>query len=105
MARCRCVGTTCHCLLVAGNGITVLGTGSPDDPWAISTCVDCSSQGAPGDVMTLGPDGIWHPGPPTQVPPGSIQVGEGISGTGTVAAPLRVDLCTYGDLKTACAAP
>lgn len=173
MARCRCEGSICTCVLLAGDGVQIQGTGAAGVPWVISAptrstdsvdvddtttldltrvgngteadpyvisgaaiigalvdfldtssidatvtgagsladplqvtlrhkCLDCGLPGNPGDVLTLQLDGTYKPGPPTTAAPGAISTGFGITGNGQVGTPLRVDLCTYADLKTAC---
>src|SRR5262245_39076018 len=36
MARCRCTGESCTCVLAAGSGVQLAGTGSPTNPWIIT---------------------------------------------------------------------
>jgi hypothetical protein len=36
MARCSCAGSTCSCKLTGSGGITVTGTGTAQDPYAIA---------------------------------------------------------------------
>lgn len=36
MARCNCSGNTCNCLVVAGAGIEVSGSGTPANPYLVS---------------------------------------------------------------------
>jgi len=82
----------------------VSGAGVEGDPLIVTAEVPGLdlTGGNPGDVLTQQPDGSWAPGPPNVVDPGAISVGFGLTGNGSVAAPLRVDVCTYGDLKAMC---
>lgn len=36
MARCNCSGSSCGCLIVAGDGATVTGTGTANDPFVVT---------------------------------------------------------------------
>lgn len=36
MARCGCAGTTCNCVVTAGENVTVTGTGSAGNPFVVS---------------------------------------------------------------------
>lgn len=103
MARCRCADTACTCSVQGGLGIVVSGNGAPATPYVLSTCVHCEAPGNIGDVLTRQFDGTYAPGPPSQVAPGTIITEDSLSGDGTFAAPLRVNLCTYDDLMAACA--
>lgn len=177
MARCRCTEATCNCILTAGAGIILSGTGSASDPWVIQAvpqatgavvvadtpsidmqqsgngvptdpiiisgrvnmgalinfipsgdvawiltgsghdtdpfnvgidvkCIECQDTvaGTTGQVLTLGADKVYRP-QNVSVPAGTIFVGPGITGDGSVGNPLRVDVCTYADLKALCATP
>lgn len=107
MARCGCGGDRCRCTLVAGDGATVEGTGSPIDPYVVSADTTARVVTAPGDCVTLtgdgseeaplepaltidpaegngltcGPDGLFATG-------GTVEAGCGLVGEGTAAAPL-----------------
>jgi len=87
---------------------TVSGAGTEDQPLVVTAemkCLNCAdtASGDVGDVLTLNGSGQWVPGPPNQVAPGAIAIGTGLSGDGTPGAPLRLDVCTYGELKALCA--
>ena len=173
MARCRCLDAACGCLVVAGDGTTVSGTGTPRDPFVVSalasdvvlqvadtssvdlsldgdgtpaspwlltadssmagaitftdsTEVDFTTSGAgtPGDPMVVSAElplveftggmaghvlvqdgtGVFRPAPPpTAVPPGAVLTGFGLTGDGSPLAPMRINLCSYDDLKASCA--
>lgn len=84
---------------------TQTGAGTPGDPIIVTAsikCFDCAAAtaGNVGDVMTLDANGQYVPLPVSSAP-GAINVGEGISGDGTVATPLRTTFPTYGALKAA----
>ena len=52
MARCNCTGQTCGCRLVAGENVTLTGSGTARDPWVISAAAGGeggSSGWSPGD--------------------------------------------------------
>lgn len=59
--------------------------------------------GDTGDVLMRKADGRWAAGPPTSVPPGSVVMGPGLSGDGSAGDPVRINLCSYDELKAACA--
>ena len=108
MARCGCGGSRCSCSLVAGDGITVDGSGSPSVPWVISanpaplavdtsdTCVTLSGNGTtgaplaaslrldpnPSNTLACGPNGLLATGS------GSVAAGCGLTGSGSAGAPL-----------------
>lgn len=80
---------------------TVSGSGTAADPLVVNAdvkCVNCALPGAVGDVLTRDATGQYVP-LPVGVPAGTIFVGEGINGNGTVGAPLRTLFATYGALK------
>lgn len=37
MARCRCQSENCTCAVRPGAGVGITGSGSPNDPWVISS--------------------------------------------------------------------
>ncbi|MGV9913388.1 hypothetical protein [Streptomyces tendae] len=109
MARCGCGGGLCNCSIVAGENITVGGSGSPANPYSISAeigCDDvrpCLSAGdgidydpgtgviganvspAAGNNLALTTDGLF-------VPTGAATVTTacGLTGDGSGGAPLAV---------------
>lgn len=113
MARCGC-GSVCGCALQAGTGTTVTGSGTPANPWIVSSVVNCadvrtclSAQNSAtynpttgvigvclstdaGNTITRGADGCLF------VPSGnnSVVTGCGITGTGLPASPLRANTVT-----------
>lgn len=177
MARCRCADeSVCTCVIRAGQGVTVQGTGAPSSPWVITATanssgtievadtpsvdmattgvgvlgdpliisaraiigallnfidnpfgVDFSVAGAGTEASPMGVEATipridlgttptvgfvlafdgtrYVPVPPTTVPIGSINIGPGLIGDGSSGSPLRVDVCTYAELKAACATP
>jgi len=84
---------------------TVSGSGTTLDPIVVSALLPLITftGGNPGDVLTMDATGKFYPGPPTQAPAGSVSTGFGLTGDGTGANPFRVTLCTYDELKLACA--
>jgi hypothetical protein len=85
---------------------TVTGNGTEASPFVVSAVIptmDLIATAVTGDVMTMDSDGIWRPAPANVVDEAVIVTAGGLSGDGSIAAPLRVDLCTYGDLRAACA--
>lgn len=85
---------------------TVTGSGTEGSPYVVSAVIptmDLTAPATTGEVMTMGADGIWRPAPANVVDEGVIIATTGLVGDGSVAAPLRLDLCTYADLKAACA--
>ena len=88
---------------------TVVGTGTDGSPMQVSAdlqCIDCDIPGNTGDVLSRRADGTYAPFP-VSVPAGVIipEPGGGIAGDGTLANPLRLDICTYAELKAACFTP
>jgi len=86
---------------------TVTGAGTEISPLVVSAEVNClncadATTAAVGDVLTMNASGQWVPGPPNQVAPGAIHTGAGLVGDGSPGAPIRIDVCTYGDLKALC---
>lgn len=37
MARCNCGAQTCSCVLTAGDGVSITGSGTARDPWVVAT--------------------------------------------------------------------
>jgi len=96
-------------LNTGGVHFTTVGTGTDGSPLQVRadlSCLDCSVPGNTGDVLTRQANGTYQPFP-VSVPAGVIipEPGGGIAGDGTVANPLRLDICTYAELKAACATP
>jgi hypothetical protein len=86
---------------------SVSGAGTGTSPLVITAdvrCIDCAATGNPGDVLSRDASGQYVP-LPVGVPAGTIFVGSGLVGDGSGGAPLRVDVCTYGDLLNICATP
>lgn len=75
----------------------VTGDGSGSDPYVISTDVrmeslllsDVQGDPDPGDTWVWTGD-HWEFGPPPVAPAGSVNVGDGIAGQGSVEDPIRV---------------
>jgi len=112
MARCRCQSELCVCAVSAGAGISISGSGSPNDPWVISSVASVRGLINVKDTPTLdltltGQGTASSPfllsGNVIAGVPGSPITGHGLSGLGIVSNPLRIDLCTYGDLAAAAA--
>lgn len=83
---------------------TQSGTGTDGSILAVSAdlkCLDCDAPGNTGDVLTRQADGTYKP-LSISVPAGSVHVGNNLTGDGTVANPLKLDICTYADLKAIC---
>jgi hypothetical protein len=109
MARCRCGATQCPCALQSGYGIEVSGEGSQENPWII-TGIGVNIGVVDTATLNLTISGIGTPDNPYMLrgdvsigEPGALAIGPGLDGDGTGLDPLRIDLCTYGDLRTACA--
>ncbi len=51
MPKCQCAGNACNCNIVAGDGLTVTGTGNASAPFVVSL----SSQLMPITVSVAGP--------------------------------------------------
>jgi hypothetical protein len=81
------------------------GSGTTADPIVVTATLPLLTLqgGNPGDVLTRDAQGVYYPGPPTQAPVGSVSIGAGLSGDGSGANPFRINLCTYDNLKAACA--
>jgi hypothetical protein len=150
--RCTCDGGKCSCLVLAGSGIDVSGSGSASNPYIISATQDLTSRiqvadtdsvdmhatgsGTDDDPLTISADVTlslddltdvtaptpssgdtitwngtqWVAGPPAVVPPGAVNVGAGLTGTGAVDSPIAAavsgvwgvsPLDVYGDDSTA----
>lgn len=108
MARCGC-GGQCQCAHISGDGVTVTGSGTPNNPWVsnatIADCADvrqcltggdalnydqatgdfdvCLSSDA-GNNLTLGTDGCLY----APVGSNAVTAGCGLAGNGTVGSPL-----------------
>jgi hypothetical protein len=50
VARCSCTGSQCNCLIVAGPGIRVTGSGHPADPYVISLVTAAAELEADGVI-------------------------------------------------------
>jgi len=83
---------------------TVTGFGSMNDPYRVSAALPWvdPAPGATGNVLTKQADGNWAAAPAVVVGPGDILTDGLIVGDGTVGDPLRLAVCTYGDLKLLC---
>lgn len=84
----------------------VTGTGSQADPLSISASIPLIelTGGVSGDVLTNDGTGVYRPvAPAAGGGIASVVVDFGITGDGTAAYPLRIDICTYDQLKAACA--
>ena len=80
------------------------GFGTPTDPLRVTATLPWVNplSGSAGDVMTRQADGTWLASPPIVVGSGVVVVGRGLTGDGSVALPLKVNICTYGELKAMC---
>lgn len=122
MARCGCGGGTCNCHFVAGDNVTIDGSGSAANPAVISAQVHCEdvrpclspgpgvaydpttgvisadlSEDA-GNNIVIRPDGLF-------VPTGSATVtaGCGLTGDGSAGAPITANTSPWAypcDLDT-----
>jgi len=83
---------------------STVGDGTFSDPLNVIASLPWVQPigGEPGDVLTQQADGTYAAGPPALVPAGTIITGPGLAGDGTPATPMRVDVCTYADLKALC---
>lgn len=96
MPRCNCAGSTCGCLIVAGSGVTVTGSGTKADPFRVSAVLgrfiealqfnDTPSvdftvvgQGTPADPMIVSAVAVRQPFPSftTSGQPDATVVGAG----------------------------
>jgi len=59
--------------------------------------------GIAGHVLTQDATGVFSPMPAATAPVGAVATGHGIKGDGSAVTPLRINLCSYDDLKAACA--
>jgi hypothetical protein len=111
MARCRCQSENCTCQVAAGDGIDITGSGSPSDPWVITSESSSSGTIQVVDSVTIDMvlEGTGTVGDPYLISanastvPGGISTDFGISGAGNALDPLRLNICTYDDLVAACA--
>ncbi|MER6557864.1 hypothetical protein ABT300_08865 [Streptomyces sp. NPDC001027] len=110
MARCQCGGDGCNCVVQAGDGTTVTGSGSSVNPYVVNAVTDCAGvrgclsagpgitfdqaagafsadvSSAPGNNLALNGDGLF-------VPTGAatVQTGCGLLGDGSGSAPVAVN--------------
>ncbi|MEV5929915.1 hypothetical protein ACPCSG_27030 [Streptomyces cellulosae] len=114
MARCGCGGGLCNCSVVAGENVTVGGSGSPANPYTVSANVGCDAvrpclsggdgiaydpgtgvigaavSPAPGNNLAVGPDGLF-------VPTGAatVSTGCGLTGDGSGGSPVAAAVGTW----------
>lgn len=52
MAKCNCAGQTCGCRIIAGEGVTITGSGTARDPWVVTSGGEGGggSSFVPGDL-------------------------------------------------------
>ncbi|HEY6415855.1 MAG TPA: hypothetical protein VIX41_06445, partial [Acidimicrobiales bacterium] len=87
---------------------TLIGDGTADVPLTVTADLPWLGDLAPaavGFVLAKQPDGTWTGSPPVTAPVGAINTGHGISGDGSTGDPLRVNVCSYDDLRLGCAPP
>lgn len=126
--KCGCAGTTCSCV-IKGDGVTgagsvnnpyvitsgvvlhanstetivhtLLGDGSPSNPWTLTSVADLdfgdladvdASVTTPGYVPARQVDGSFAMVPPSTAPAGAISAGNSIEGDGSGGDPLDVRL-------------
>jgi len=53
MARCRCTETVCSCVLAAGDGISIAGTGTQSSPWIITALPRATDTVDVQDTLSL----------------------------------------------------
>lgn len=111
VARCGCGGGLCSCSVQGGTNVSVSGTGSPANPYVVSTDVPCEDvrsclsagdgidfdQGTgvisaglsaqPGNNLTVGPDG----GLLVPTAGSTVAVGCGLTGDGSGSAPVELN--------------
>lgn len=114
MARCGC-GGACSCALVAGDNITVTGSGASANPWVVNAVVNCSSvrsclsannsatyNPATGVIgvcistdannnLSRGTDGCLYVAPGNN----AVTAGCGLTGTGLAGSPLTAQTSTW----------
>lgn len=114
MARCQCGGSSCPCVVQAGEGTTVTGTGSSTNPYVVSAVANCSQVRAclsdgngmdydptTGQMQTClstdannniryGSDGCLYV--PTA---GTVTAGCGLTGDGSAATPIRANTASW----------
>ncbi|MFF4911319.1 hypothetical protein ACFY2T_41375 [Streptomyces sp. NPDC001260] len=78
MASCKCGGGACNCVVTAGPGTTVTGSGSASTPYIVGADVSKT----PGNTLTIDSDGLYVPAP---------VAGCGLTGDGTAAEPLAAN--------------
>ena len=85
--------------------LTITGSGTAEAPYVLSATLPMITLtgGTVGNVLTQMADGSFAPGPAAQTAPGAIFTGPSLVGDGTVAEPLNVRICSYGELKALCA--
>ncbi|MET9818350.1 hypothetical protein [Streptomyces sp. NPDC006355] len=115
MARCGCGGGLCACTVIAGENVTVSGTGSAANPYKISSEVPCDTVRAcftagpgidldqatgviaadlstePGNNLSIGPDG----GLLVPTAGGQVVTGCGLTGNGSASAPIEAATGTW----------